>query len=137
MGQRLNYESSGLSSLFRSSGRKIKRIRRAPFKAALIKIDKRWGELKTWQILHQFSTSYTPAYYFAATDTKLKSSGEFIILPDEERIYSKLFLRTMLMSALITGLTLLIGFPVAYLLAILPTKIGCLLYTSPSPRDRQ
>ena len=127
VGQRLNYESSGLSSLFRSSGRKIKRIRRAPFKAALIKIDKRWGELKTWQILHKFSTSYTPAYYFAATDTKLKSSGEFIILPDEERIYSKLFLRTMLMSALITGLTLLIGFPVAYLLAILPTKIGNLL----------
>ena len=39
VGQRLNYESSGLSSLFRSSGRKIKRIRRAPFKAALIKKD--------------------------------------------------------------------------------------------------
>ena len=127
IGQRLNYETPGLSSLFRSAGRKIKRIKEPPFKEALIKSDKRWGELKTWQVIHQFSPKITEGYYLAAMDSKKKVDGEISFLPEKERIYLKLFWRTMLLSALITLLTFVIGFPVAYLLAFVPTRIGNLL----------
>ena len=44
VGQRLNYETPGMSSLFRSSGRKVKRIKSGPYKSALIKANKKWGD---------------------------------------------------------------------------------------------
>ena len=68
IGSRLNYESSGFSSLFRKAGRKVKKIKKPPYKEALIKSDKRWGEIKTWQVIKQFSTEYTDGYYLAALD---------------------------------------------------------------------
>ncbi len=127
VGQRLNYERPGISSLFRRAGRKIKRIKDPPFKEALIKSDKRWGEIQTWQLIRQFSSDYTGGYYLAAADSKRATNGEIFFLPEKERIYIKLFFRTMLLSAVITLLTFVIGFPVAYLLALVPTRVSNLL----------
>lgn len=46
VGQRLNYEKPGMSSLFRSSARKVKRIKQGPYKPALVKAHRRWGRSK-------------------------------------------------------------------------------------------
>ena len=63
IGSRFNYESSGFSSLFRKAGRKVNKIKTPPFKEALIKSDKRWGEIYTWQVIKQNSSRYTEGYY--------------------------------------------------------------------------
>ncbi len=128
VGQRLNYERSGFSSLFRKAGRKVKKIKKPPYKEALIKSDKRWGEIYTWQVIKQFSAEYTGGYYLAALDFKRNpSTGKVESLPDKESIYLKLFWRTMLLSSLITFLTFIIGFPVSYMLAKVPTRISNIL----------
>ena len=126
VGQRLNYEKSGLSSLFRSSGRKVKDIN-APFKENLIKSDKRWADIQIWQTIYQFSSKYTLGYYLTAVDSKKLISGEISFLSDEDRIYIKLFGRTILMSGVITILTLFISFPIAYLLNSVEKKTSNLL----------
>jgi len=125
VGQRLNYESSGFSSLFRKAGRKVQKIKEPPYKDALIKTDKRWGEIYTWQVIKQFSPEYTDSYYLAALDfTRDPKTGKVESLPSKDSIYLKLFLRTMLLSSLITFLTFIIGFPISYLLATIPTRIS-------------
>ncbi|MBC8258279.1 MAG: ABC transporter permease [SAR324 cluster bacterium] len=125
IGQRLNYESSGFSSLFRKAGRKVKKIKKPPYKEALIKSDKRWGKIETWQVVKQFSGQFTDGYYLAAIDFKRNpSTGNIDSLPSKDSIYLKLFLRTMLLSTLITFLTFIIGFPISYLLATIPTRIS-------------
>jgi putative spermidine/putrescine transport system permease protein len=50
-----------------------------------------------------------------------------VVKPAGERIYVKLFVRTMLLSLTITFLTFLLGYPIAYLLAILPLRSSNLL----------
>jgi len=128
VGQRLNYESSGFSSLFRKAGRKVKKIQKPPYKEALIKSDKRWGQIYTWQVIKQFSTEYTDGYYLAALDFKRNpTTGKVESLPGKESIYLKLFWRTMLLSSLITFLTFIIGFPLAYMLATVPTRLSNIL----------
>ena len=128
VGQRLNYESSGFSSLFRKAGRKVKKINKPPYKEALIKSDKRWGQLYTWQVIKQFSAEYTDGYYLAALDFKRNSAtGKIESLPGKESIYLKLFWRTMLLSSLITFLTFIIGFPLAYMLATVSTRLSNIL----------
>ena len=128
IGSRLNYESSGFSSLFRKAGRKVQKIKIPPYKEALIKSDKRWGEIKTWQVIKQFSTEYTDGYYLAALDFKRNpTTGNIESLPKKDSIYLKLFWRTMLLSSLITFLTFIIGFPLAYMLATVSTRLSNIL----------
>ena len=127
VGQRLNYERSGMSSLFRSSGRKAGKIEAPPYKEQLIDADKRWGQIETWQTIKQFSPRLTPGYYLAAVDAQRTPEGSIERVDPKNRIYLSLFGRTLLMSLVITLLTLMLGYPIAYLLAKVPTRIGNLL----------
>lgn len=127
VGQRLNYEKPGMSSLFRGSARKARRIEEGPYKEALIEADKDWGKVEVWQVIKQFSGSLTPGYFLAAVDAKQNPDGSIEFVQEEKSIYGALFLRTVILSTVITLLTLLLGFPVAYLIATQPARIGNLL----------
>ncbi len=127
VGRRLNYELPGMSSLFRSSGRKVSRMNEPPFKEALIKANKRWGQIETWMLIKQFSPPHTDGYFLAAIDARRKVDGEIVRVGEEARIYLALFARTLRLSLIITVMTLLLGFPIAYWLAILPTRTSNLL----------
>ena len=127
VGQRLNYEKPGMSSLFRSTGRKAKRINSAPYKPELIKANRKWGDIQTWKVIKQFSSTYTDGYFLAAIDAKRQFDGTLTRVDEDVRIYVELFWRTLKLSLIITLVTLILGFPIAYLMAILPTKTSNLL----------
>ena len=126
-GRRLNYEKSGVMSLFRKSGRRAKRITEAPFKDQVITIDQRWADLATWQLIHQESSKVTESYFLSAVDLRVDYKGEISWKAEERRIYLFLFYRTLWMSALITVFCLLLGYPIAFLLATLPPRQSNLL----------
>ena len=95
VGQRLNYEHSGMSSLFRSSGRKIKKITSPPYKEAMIKQDKRWGQADKWNTIKNFSGSWTLGYFVSAFDGRINETGEIVLRDKDERIYMPLMLSTI------------------------------------------
>ena len=130
LGKRLNYEQSGISSLFRKTGRQLSKLKpeklTTSYKDALIKIDKKWAKVDTWELIHRESGKYTSSYFLSALDMKHDANG--IQWKDEDsRIYLHLFKRTLWLSFLITFLTVLLGYPVAYLLATLKTRTSNLL----------
>ncbi len=127
VGKRLNYERAGMSSLFRKSQRRIPRIEQGPYKEAAIEVDKRWGQLETWQLIKTFSPNFTAGYFLAALDLQVNPAGDVTWQEEENRIYIKLFIKTLYLSGLITLLTLVLGYPIAYLLATLPVRTGNLL----------
>ncbi len=127
VGSRLNYETAGISSLFRKTGRQIKKFDfDQPLKPQFLAMDDKWGETEIWQTIKRFSGSLTMGYYYAALDLKNTADG-VEMLPENQRQYLMLFWRTLWMSMLITGLCFSLAFPVAYLLAILPMKSSNLL----------
>ena len=126
-GRRLNYETPGMTSLFRVSGRRAKRITEAPFKDQVLAIDPRWGELKTWRLIHQESDKVTESYFLSAVDLVVDYKGDISWKAEERRIYLFLFYRTLWMSGLITIFCLLLGYPIAFLLATLPPRQSNLL----------
>jgi len=69
----------------------------------------------------------TPFYLLSAADLRLNADGAVVSAPPDQSIFRTVFLRTLWISSLVTGLTLLLGYPVAYLLARLPTRISNLL----------
>tara|TARA_Y100000588_G_scaffold380372_1_gene464139 strand:+ start:467 stop:1729 length:1263 start_codon:yes stop_codon:yes gene_type:complete len=127
VGQRLNYEKPGMSSLFRSSARKVKRIKKGPYKPALMQTHRRWKDVETWKLIKQFIPKHTDGYFLAAVDAKREVDGSIVRRIEERRIYIDLFWRTLRLSLFITLITLILGFPIAYLMASLPTRTSNLL----------
>ncbi|RDD62599.1 ABC transporter permease [Ferruginivarius sediminum] len=123
---RLNYQESGMRSLIMKSARRIGQYE-APWKAALIDIDDDWEDPAVWKLIKRQSGAFTAAYYLNALDYTYNEEGEVVEQPEYRQIYQMLFVRTLWMSALITGLCLLLGFPVSYLLATLPARHSNLL----------
>ena len=99
----------------------------APYMEALIKKDKKWKNLKTWQAIKISSQAITPSYLLAAVDRKYTADGKIIQQDENRRIHITLFLRTIEISIIVTLATLLLGYPVAFLMASLPLRTSNLL----------
>jgi len=131
LGKRFNYEKSGMSSLFRKTGRKLKKFDPATLESSytdmLLKIDKKWADIDTWWLIKRESGRFTSSYYLAAVDAEIGPEGDAQMKPEDQRIYMKLLKRTMWLSSLITLLTVVLGYPIAYLLATLKTRTSNLL----------
>jgi putative spermidine/putrescine transport system permease protein len=127
VGTRINYERSGATSLFKSTARKIRKITGPPYKDQLLALDAEWGERHLWTVMARAASPHTSTFYAQALDLTYDAAGDLTRAPENRRIYGLLFQRTLFLSALIAGLCLILGYPVAHLLASLPLKHSNLL----------
>ncbi len=128
VGKRLNYEVSGMRSLVSRTARKFNRTK--PANATFedfVKADKRWKDLRYWKALKRSAGSLTPFYVLAAFDMKVNDNNEIQSVPEGQAIYTNIFWRTMWIAAVVTIASLVIGFPIAYLLANTSSKVSNLL----------
>ncbi|MFC5566119.1 ABC transporter permease [Rubellimicrobium aerolatum] len=88
--------------------------------------DAGWGEPAIWDLLRTFSPRVTAGYYLNAVDLQMGPDG-VEMRPEGDRIYLQLFVRTMILSVTITATCILLGYPVAFLLASLPMRSANLL----------
>jgi putative spermidine/putrescine transport system permease protein len=127
IGKRLNYAISGIRSKVIATGRKIEKVESGPYKEALIGIDPVWGGIDPWAAIKDGGSPYTMFYLLGALDLERGADGEIHNAPAERTIYRTVLVRTMGISLTVTAVTLLLGFPLAYLLSTLPTKTSNLL----------
>jgi putative spermidine/putrescine transport system permease protein len=126
-GKRINYELPGARSQILSSARKASKLTAGPYKQAVIAIDPIWGERNVWSILKRGGSAYTLYYLLRSLDYQYNADGRIVATPPETAIFRDVFLRTLFISLAVTAATLLLGYPVAYLLATLPLRISNLL----------
>ena len=125
---RMNYEKPGWKSLLKKSNRKFKRnIKGPPYREAMIKIDKRWGDVKFWQSLGAMKDRKTLGYFLNAVDRQYDVDKNVIMKPEERRVYVMLWWRTLWLSLIVTIGCLVLAYPVAHLLASLPLRYSNLL----------
>lgn len=127
MATRINYEMPGSRSLFTKSARKVKNIKQGPYKEALIKIDKKWANPQVWLTLQRASHDISPSFYVAAMDLKYDETGEIVQADELYQIYLNNFVKTLWLAALITFICVILAYPVAYLLSVLPLRQSNLL----------
>jgi putative spermidine/putrescine transport system permease protein len=125
-GTRINYTVPATISLFKSAARKAADLK-PPFKEAMIALDPQWGQPKIWSAMRDASSKYSTDFYYVAADRKREEDGGWARGGDKERIYLYLFVKTFMISGVITILCLLLAFPIAHLLAILPMSKSSLL----------
>ncbi len=126
VGTRINYDMSGTRSLFTGTGRKAKDFV-PPYQDAVLKADRKWADPQLWSVMRAAAPRHTAAFYIAALDRTRDVDGNIVAVGEERQIYIPLFFRTMILSAVIAALCLLLGYPVAHLLATLPMRWSNLL----------
>lgn len=95
-------------------------------KEQFIDADKDWANPQYWATIKLYSGKYTSGYFLNAVDMEQTTDGAEL-KPENERIYGTLFARTIYMSLFIMGCTILLGYPVAFLLANISRRSANLL----------
>jgi putative spermidine/putrescine transport system permease protein len=120
--RRLNFAQAEFRSLLMRTARNLPADAPPAWKPALIELDERWNAPETWRLLKRAAESPTPDYLLAAVDAQVTPQGSVGFVPDNASVYRQAFLRTISISATVTLLCLLLGYPVAWMLANLPAK---------------
>ncbi len=123
---RLNYDINGFRSLMFSTARRLP----AEIDSArdtLIGIDPKWGERETWAAIRRASGPVGDFYLLAALDLRRDADGNIVAAPEDQAIFIDVIARTFLISGVVTALCLVLGYPVAYVLATLPARSAGLL----------
>ncbi len=89
-------------------------------------VDSDWEDPEVWKTIQTYAASYTPGYFLNSIDLQLTPEG-IQSRDEDERIYILLFQRTLFMSLVITFSCILLGYPVAWLLANLPARTANVL----------
>jgi len=124
---RMNYAKSGWKSLLKKSKRKFKKIEEGPYKEQMIAIDKRWADIEYWRAIGVMVDPMTAGYFLNAVDLKYDVDKEVVRQKENRRIYNHTWFKTFKVSFLVMFFCLILGYPISYLLAILPLKYSNLL----------
>ncbi|WP_374383278.1 ABC transporter permease [Dongia sp.] len=127
LGKRLNYELPGTRSKMLQAGRAAERMTEGPFKDAFLKLDPLWGKTETWNVIERASHRTTSFYLLKALDRQWSPTGSIEQVSPDQRLFVDVFVRTLGISVGVTLATLILGFPLAYILATLPPRHSNLL----------
>jgi putative spermidine/putrescine transport system permease protein len=95
-------------------------------KEQFLAANKDWGDPEIWKTIQTYSPAYSSGYFLNAIDMQKGADG-IEARPENQQIYITLFKRTLYMSLVITACCIMLGYPVAWLLANLPTRTANLL----------
>ena len=128
LARRLNADVPGARSLVMGAFRALP-LQGTPesIRGQLLDKDPRWGEAPLWQAIARNGARWTPDYLLASVDLQRNALGQVERMPEEQRAYGGILLRTFHISLVATLICLLLGYPLAWWLASLPTRAANVL----------
>ena len=120
-----SYAGPGASEL-REAQETLQALPPVDFRSGFMSIDEDWGANATWRVIKVYSPTVTTGYFLNAVDMQKGVDG-VEPRPENQQIYIMLFQRTLIMSLAITVSCILLGYPIAWILANLPTRQANLL----------
>lgn len=129
LAEELNRTQAGMSSMVKTTARRVGRLdpEELPQQGVetLLDAHRNWSKTDTWLAIQRAGQVYTYNYYLTALDLELHP--EHGIQARDTEIYRQLYAKTLKMALTITLLCALLGYPLAYYLASLPSNRANLL----------
>jgi putative spermidine/putrescine transport system permease protein len=123
---RLNADVAGFRSLLPATARRVATAEGPP-REAVLAVAPEWGEVETWGAIRRGAGPVTDFNLLAALDLKRDAAGALMGVEGEQAIFRGILLRTLWISALVTLACLLLGYPLAWLMATAPPRWAPLL----------
>ena len=128
VGKRLNYEIPTLKSKVTVTARKLDKIETGPWTEAVIAADPVWKDVFTWAVVKRAGSAFTPYYLLSALDLRQGVDGGIERTPVETGGFTcRCWAAPSASALLVTLCTLILGYPVAFMLATLPQRTASIL----------
>jgi len=115
----VNRSLPGMSSVIKSTARSLRRVDDAEMAAngatLLLAANERWSDPATWRALKAAGPIYSSSYYLTSVDLERDANGD--IVARDTQIYKDLYIKTLRMALVITILTIVLGYPLAFFMA--------------------
>jgi len=86
-----------------------------------------WNSPEAWGTIERGRHPLTSFYLLSAVDLRWNANGSIERVSPDQAIFLRVFARTFLVAATVTLATLVLGFPLAYLIASAPKTVGAIL----------
>ena len=127
VGKRLNYEISGMRSKVLAASRMAADLEAGPYREKFLEQSDIWAAPETWSVIQRNGARLTPYYLLTAVDLQQSPSGGIEGVAPDQAVFLSVLGRTLLVAGIVTGLTLVLGYPVAYVLTIAPRTIAAVM----------
>ena len=116
---RVNRLHSGARSVLVKTGSRLRRVDpdAADWRAEMEKIADEWSDAQFWRAIREAGARFTIRNYLQALDLHYSPNTGLERVEEGRRIYVTLFLRTLMVSVVVTMTCLLLGYPIAYTIA--------------------
>lgn len=126
----VNKAYPGASSTINGTARRLRRLTEEQVQETgadvLMNANPRWADPALWRAIKRAGQTFTDSYYLTALDLERDADGN-ITHRSSARIYIDLYLKTLGLALSITVLCVILGYPLAYYLANVPSKHANLL----------
>ncbi|MBB6563082.1 putative spermidine/putrescine transport system permease protein [Acidovorax soli] len=123
LARRLNSDVPGARSLIMGAYRALP-LQGTPesIREQLVGKDARWAEPPLWRAIARNGARWTPDYLLASVDLQRDAMGQVERMPEQQRAFGAILLRTFHISLVVTLICLAVGYPLAWWLASLPAR---------------
>ena len=102
------------------TARGLEGVTEGPWRDAMIAIDDAWARTTTWNAIRETGQRFTARHYLNVVRAQTLPGGSVSDQTEGRRIYLWLLGRTVVVSAIITMLCMVLGFPIAHLIVRAP-----------------
>ena len=124
---RLNIEQSGLRTVFMKTSRVVSSQTEGPWAPVFKTVDPAWAQPEIWGTIRNLSSPVHSLFFLSALDLHRRPDGTIAQQPEDQRIHITIYLRTLAVSLTVTFMCIVLGVPLAYMLAHLSDKTANLL----------
>ncbi len=124
---RLNQDTSGYRSLVMTTARRLAQAPPGNATQALAGISEQWRGPEVWQAIQRASGPLSAMYLLGAMDLHRAGDGAIERVPKDEAVFLTVFQRTFGISLVVTLCCLVLGYPVAYLLATAMPRVASVM----------
>jgi len=114
---RLNADRPGFRGLLPLTARRLEAPFDGPARDAVLAISAEWAEPETWGAIARAAGPFSSFHLLTALDLRRDATGAVQPLPEENRLFRPVLLRSLWISLLVTCACLVLGWPMAWLIA--------------------
>ena len=115
--RRLNQELNGFRTLILGTPRSLPEETPQSWRDTLLEINARWGDMAHLVTLQRAAGATTDYYMLDALDLQRGLDDSIVRQPPDQRLFLSLIWRTLAIALSVTAICLVMGFPIAFLLA--------------------